>query len=356
MKKFIALLAASAMLFAFAWGTSAETLKTGDIDGNGKITAGDARLVLRAAAQLEKLSDEQLALAEVTGDGKITAADARVILRAAAQLESFTEAPETTTEPATEGTEEPASQTTEPISEITTEDLSETMTEPDSETAAEEAETATENNSDAKETERIITAKDFPEQLKILNGDRCTFYAYSHTIDPNQLVTIACSGTIYKATMTMDIAGEYTAISLLTKEEDTIFGKNTTNYIICEDTKRYAILTDYDIWSLGLNPEDFNLSILSEEDPEKISAVVGTEKIMDTTYTTYRIDSEMGYCVFYLLDDEIKYIDSFDTNGYLIEAWDIVSVSDSVDDSVFSLDGYTRSYSLFGIFDFGIFF
>lgn len=52
----------------------------GDVDGDGKVTASDARLILRAAVGLETLDLER---ADVDGDGKITSADAREALRTA---------------------------------------------------------------------------------------------------------------------------------------------------------------------------------------------------------------------------------------------------------------------------------
>lgn len=58
----------------------------GDVNNDGKITAKDARLVLRHAARLEILSDEAVKYADVTKDGKITLADARLLLRVAARL------------------------------------------------------------------------------------------------------------------------------------------------------------------------------------------------------------------------------------------------------------------------------
>lgn len=59
----------------------------GDIDGDGKVTAADARLALRAAVDLDILTEEQLKAADMDGDGKVTAADARLILRKAVNLE-----------------------------------------------------------------------------------------------------------------------------------------------------------------------------------------------------------------------------------------------------------------------------
>lgn len=60
----------------------------GDIDGNGKITAADARLALRIAAGLETVSPQVYVLADINRDGRVTAADARTILRTAAGLET----------------------------------------------------------------------------------------------------------------------------------------------------------------------------------------------------------------------------------------------------------------------------
>lgn len=56
----------------------------GDADGDGKVTAFDARLILRAAVGLEKLDT---AKGDVDGDGKITSEDSRKALRIATGLE-----------------------------------------------------------------------------------------------------------------------------------------------------------------------------------------------------------------------------------------------------------------------------
>ena len=67
------------------------TNKTGDANGDGKITAADARITLRISAKLEKIENYNISLAvlDATGDGKLTAADARKILRVSAKLESM---------------------------------------------------------------------------------------------------------------------------------------------------------------------------------------------------------------------------------------------------------------------------
>lgn len=59
----------------------------GDVNADGKITAADARLTLRASAKLQTLTTKEAVLADINSDGKITASDARKILRISAKLE-----------------------------------------------------------------------------------------------------------------------------------------------------------------------------------------------------------------------------------------------------------------------------
>ena len=60
----------------------------GDINMDGKITAADARLALRASARIENITDEALEIGDMNNDKKITAADARLILRKSAKLDN----------------------------------------------------------------------------------------------------------------------------------------------------------------------------------------------------------------------------------------------------------------------------
>ncbi|MBQ6864150.1 MAG: hypothetical protein IJO14_07930 [Clostridia bacterium] len=64
------------------------TVVMGDVNADGKVTEEDARLILRAAAGLEKFTPLQKEAADMDGDGRITAEDARLALRKSAGLES----------------------------------------------------------------------------------------------------------------------------------------------------------------------------------------------------------------------------------------------------------------------------
>ena len=64
-----------------------EPIKKGDVNGDGKVTADDARKALRASARLENLNEKEKSAADINGDGRVTADDARAILRKSAKLE-----------------------------------------------------------------------------------------------------------------------------------------------------------------------------------------------------------------------------------------------------------------------------
>lgn len=69
--------------------TITEFFGIGDVDGDGKITANDARQALRGSVGLVKLAGLTFTAADTNKDGKVTAEDARKILRVSVNLESF---------------------------------------------------------------------------------------------------------------------------------------------------------------------------------------------------------------------------------------------------------------------------
>lgn len=63
--------------------------RLGDINEDGSITAADARICLKIAADLADIGNYSDAAADINYDGKVTLFDARAILRAAARLEKL---------------------------------------------------------------------------------------------------------------------------------------------------------------------------------------------------------------------------------------------------------------------------
>ncbi len=85
----LAIITPSAALSANAADLKMIKMNLGDVDGNGDITAVDARIALRISAQLESNASEyRLYSADFNQDGSVTAVDARIILRISASLES----------------------------------------------------------------------------------------------------------------------------------------------------------------------------------------------------------------------------------------------------------------------------
>ena len=90
MKRYFSLFLALVMLvtaipFAAITASAADVLK-GDVDGNGQVTAIDARYILRYVAGLETLSEKQLEAADMDKNDQASAIDARFILRQVAGL------------------------------------------------------------------------------------------------------------------------------------------------------------------------------------------------------------------------------------------------------------------------------
>ena len=88
-KRILSIIMASVLVFSvFAMNASAaDMVRSGDVNGDGNITAADARTALRIAAQISYADAMQRSYADADGNGKVTSADARLILRVAARID-----------------------------------------------------------------------------------------------------------------------------------------------------------------------------------------------------------------------------------------------------------------------------
>lgn len=69
-----------------SWLVDKLSMPTGDINGDGNVTAVDARIVLQIVAGLQSNDSEKIAAADLNTDGALTAVDARIILQKVAGL------------------------------------------------------------------------------------------------------------------------------------------------------------------------------------------------------------------------------------------------------------------------------
>ncbi|MCR5040694.1 MAG: dockerin type I repeat-containing protein [Clostridia bacterium] len=81
------LIAAGSAAAIFAWAESVPVL--GDPDGDGEVTASDARTALRIAIKADTAESGVVWACDVDGDPGVTSADARYILRYALDIEKF---------------------------------------------------------------------------------------------------------------------------------------------------------------------------------------------------------------------------------------------------------------------------
>ena len=88
MKKALSILLTVCLLLTGCLLTAAAAAP-GDVDGDGTVSSGDARLALRASVRLENLSKAAFVAADTDGDGAVTSADARVILRISVKLDEI---------------------------------------------------------------------------------------------------------------------------------------------------------------------------------------------------------------------------------------------------------------------------
>ncbi len=79
----------TAILILLPVNVSASSLLAGDIDGDGSVTASDARLALRYSVGLENFDEYQQLISDVDSNGKTDASDARTILRMAVGLDGL---------------------------------------------------------------------------------------------------------------------------------------------------------------------------------------------------------------------------------------------------------------------------
>ena len=84
MKKVISIILAVVLTVSMLGVTAFADGLRGDVDGNGSITAVDARLILQAVAGLKTAEDTYFY--DINSDGSVSAVDARIVLQIVAGL------------------------------------------------------------------------------------------------------------------------------------------------------------------------------------------------------------------------------------------------------------------------------
>lgn len=328
----------SGMKLTFS-GTEYTFILKGDTDGNGKITAADARIALRHAARLENIDDSILPAAEVDEDGRVTAKDARIILRYAAKLISQMDGADKIAD--TSGgsesektTAEKPTTTTQPVSEVTkpTEKPTEPTTkteEPTTEPTTETEELTTEPTTEGKKVN-----PELPECVRSLFKDRYDLSGYVGTDEKKTIVRYVCDSGRFFFT-----DGSGLGMLRLTVNPS---GKNGSFiYYVNESNKSYCYISKTLMEDLGISEEDienmFSVpdTIDSYEYRTDIVTFNGVSGIMRYMFT----GSESSMAV-YVDNGSIVGIEFLDGELKSVNTIYVDSFSSSVDESRFSLDDY----------------
>ncbi len=320
MKKYVSIFAVLLLVVMLMTSSSAKTLRRGDVNSDGSITATDARMILRAAATLTTLTDEQKLVADVDGNGKVTAKDARMVLRVSAKLDPDFE-PIEIEDPTEPTTEEPT--TEEPTTEKPTTE------EPTTEEPTTEEPTTEEPTTDtpALDGERV-EYEDFPEQIKTFASGRFGLTGYFYLDGERTPVQLCTDGKNIRATMKMSMEG----MSDISIDVFMLSGKSGSDkkvYMANSKKKMYCDASDMmDVGGLDLSFTGVDMS--------GAYAIVSEEQ----EYTVYTIPASNSKVEVYMIGDEIKGLRTYDDQNNLQSRIDIDTFIPEFSDDVFSMKGY----------------
>lgn len=122
LKKIISILLATVIMTSSVVMAFAKPIKKGDTNGDGKVSAVDARNILMVVVGKKTIEDKEIIYYDVNGTGHVTAIDARMVLRMTAGLEDEIIVEDgkdepTTDEPTTEESTTQKPSTDEPTTE-----------------------------------------------------------------------------------------------------------------------------------------------------------------------------------------------------------------------------------------------
>ena len=320
----LTLTCSSAVLLA-----SADNIKLGDINGDGKINASDARIALRASASLETLTEDQKIAADLNFDKKVNAADARKILRIASKLDP-----------------EPEMPTQENPSESTT-DESTTIPEP---------EKPSENPSEAppEDTTGVI-AEEYPAAIDAFFSGKYYLEAVTGDGDTKTVMKMAISEKGYAFSTELQLFEDKEPMELsIMQLAKTLYIKYTDaqgkKKIFALDDETKAGLKE----SFGLDLDDLidggifeELNLSFQPTNEKPYYSKGEYKGEECDVYTFNL--EEGKIAFYAIGDDVKTINIIDADGNEGTAMEINKLTGRIPGQMLSTSGCTE-VELLGFF------
>lgn len=341
MKKICVFLSLLLCLSLFSVTAFAAGYQRGDVDGNGKVTAADARKALRFSAQLEQPTDEQKAAADVNGDRAVTAVDARIILRVVAELDVFPELPEETT---SESASEESSKEAESITKAADSETTTASKADDEGTGApsEEPASSAKPEEPTKDAGQDTPAEgEYPEDLqRILDGHFFLYGVYSDGENPDEevYVSIAVDGDAVMTVVSMDMV----SIGFLKPSgSDTLYMMNPYRDTITEMNEELIPALTQEI---EFSYEDFLIFRSGPDEPFPVPVVTDLPEAALTCYTfTYEDGTSERYYLEYdevLERDVLVKIEGYDNEGNLITNMDVYYISEVLSPEQLETDYY----------------
>jgi len=340
-------ISASAVFASVSMVSAAPQL--GDVNLDGKVTANDARMVLRFSAKLDRMDDSLAPVADANGDGKVTASDARLILRYSARLESKMGGEEKYAEIIKESGSEttklnPGDLSTKPVTRpgTTKPDATEPTTTPEPTT---EPETTTEPEETTKDP-----LADIPADIKAFASAKFAFSGTSYSAEGAQPISMATNGENLRVVMNMDMDGKTLKIGIMKRNEEIKVGfitKNTTKfYMFSDENKTYCdakTITDQ------MNLDELGASF-------KPIDLTGQEFVIEENVafngkgtTCYSLSDDSSTMKFYVDGDKLVGMATLDSVGNIQQELVFTSFTGDVPDSTWSFDGY-KSVNLIKFF------
>lgn len=294
------LIISSAMILA-----GAADVMLGDANGDGRITAMDARTALRASARLETLTEEQFVAADVNFDGKVSALDARMILRAASRIEALPEMP-----------------TDDPSNEYESTLTDETTTDDETTTLAPEPDTG-------------VIVEDYPESIDaFFNGE---FYLDGDMGTTGDIIAVKMATNKSGTEIVMDSGSAQ--LSLLAMRSSSYLK------VISSDGKKYYVeLTKSMMEQYGVDFGDIlgELSFASIEDAG--NPILTKDTLDGKECDVYTFTKEDGSLMkFYADGDNVTKIAACDANGNESTTIFVNELSAEIPKTMLTTKGFTAT-------------
>ena len=373
-------LTAAAVFAATSMASAAPAL--GDVDCNGKVTASDARMILRHSAKLENLSDSVIPVADADGNGKVSATDARLVLRFASKLISTmggedkyaefiksnessdtspttkkTDSSDLSTRPVTRPTTKPAAElstkpttapttapttepTTVPTTAPTTEPTTAPTTAPTTEPTTVPTTAPTTEPTTAEPTTKPGYDDNIPAAIHSFTNGKFDFVGTIVAGGGKQNVRFTNDGERMRISMKAD-GMDLDLLKLIGKK--TLLNKDGSEYYIVSDSKKaYCKLDKASMSLLGMKESDFaftfaTIDISKSEYTVEVTSFNGKDNV-----TCYVFTSDGAKLNFYMDGDTLIGMENCDSAGNIQQMIIFDSFTGDVPASRWSLDGYSK--------------